>query len=118
MAALSEPLKSLSVRWENPNLWTFLAFTLKRCSREIAGNSRGGDVMPDWTGTTAVSGLTVITLILVLSFAIDRIVAASLFLLSFSAAWNRRFPEPTLMESPGELFDAEKRRKLIYFLLA
>ncbi len=74
--------------------------------------------MPDWTGTTAVSGLTVITLILVLSFAIDRIVAASLFLLSFSAAWNRRFPEPTLMESPGELFDAEKRRKLIYFLLA
>jgi len=74
--------------------------------------------MPDWTNPTAVSGLTVITLILVLSFAIDRIVAAALFLLSFSAAWNRRFPEPTLLESPGERFEAEKRRKLIYFLLA
>lgn len=74
--------------------------------------------MPDWTSPTAVSGLTVITLILVLSFAIDRIVAASLFLLSFSGGWNRRFPEPTLLESPRERFNAEKRQKLIYFFFA
>ena len=74
--------------------------------------------MQDWTGPTAVSGLTVITLILVLSFAIDRIVAASMFLLSFSAGWNRRFPEPALLESPRERLNAEKRLKLIYFLFA
>src|SRR5260370_13825961 len=74
--------------------------------------------MPDWTSPTAVSGLTVITLILVLSFAIDRIVAASLFLFSFNDRWNRRFPEPTLLETATERFNAEKRRKLIYFLFA
>jgi hypothetical protein len=71
--------------------------------------------MSDWTGST---GLTVITLILVLSFAIDRVVAGLMFLLSFSNAWSRKYPEPTLLESSLDRFNAERRRKLVYFVFA
>jgi hypothetical protein len=49
---------------------------------------------------------------------IDRIATASLFLLSFSAAWTRRFPDPLILEQPEEKRSAEKKQKLIYFVLA
>ena len=71
--------------------------------------------MSDWT---TVSGITVLTLVVVLSFAIDRVVAATMFLLSFSGAWGRKFPEPTLIKSRAERFHAERSRKLIYFAFA
>lgn len=69
-------------------------------------------------GSTATSGLTVITLIVVLAFAIDRITAGILFLLSFNTSWNKKFPEPILQETVSSRLAADKRQKLIYFILA
>ena len=65
-----------------------------------------------------MNGLTAVTMILILSFAIDRLVTASLFLLSFNKTWTRRFPDPALLDDAALRARAEKRRKLIYFSFA
>jgi hypothetical protein len=62
--------------------------------------------------------VNVLVLILVASFAIDRIVTGILFLLSFSSAWTRRFPEAALLDEGAARKQAEKKQKLIYFVLA
>jgi hypothetical protein len=69
-------------------------------------------------GSTPTSGLTVITVLVVLAFAIDRITAGILFLLSFDTLWNKKFPEPILQETVAGRLAAEKRQKLIYFVYA
>ena len=65
-----------------------------------------------------LDGVTAIALVVIASFAIDRIVTGSLFLLSYSKAWARRFPEPASLEDEHARTQAEKRQKLIYFALA
>jgi hypothetical protein len=62
--------------------------------------------------------INVLVLILVASFAIDRIVSGALFLLSFSKAWARRFPDAALLSESVERTYAEKKQKLMYFALA
>jgi len=62
--------------------------------------------------------VNVLVLILVGSFAIDRIVAGLLFLLSFNKAWNRRFPEPLSVQDGPKRIHAEKKQKLVYVSLA
>ncbi len=62
--------------------------------------------------------VSLLGMILLAAFVIDRIVAGLLFLVSFSSAWNKRFPVPVAIESPAVRRDVEKRQKLIYFLLA
>jgi hypothetical protein len=61
---------------------------------------------------------TVIALIVILSFAIDRIVTGLLFLLSFNKSWCARLPEPATVEPGPARVAAAKKYKLIYSLLA
>src|ERR1700686_722992 len=65
-----------------------------------------------------IDAVTTLAWIALLSFGIDRIVTGILFLLSFASAWNRRFPEPALIDDSPSRFQAEKKRKLIYFAFA
>jgi hypothetical protein len=65
-----------------------------------------------------IGGISTLVLILILSFAIDRVVKAVLFLLSFGGLWTKRFPDPLLLEDPTERAKAEKQQKLIYYLFA
>ena len=61
-----------------------------------------------------LDGVTAIALILIASFAIDRIVTAALFLLSFVIPWL----DPGSIESPGARVRAEKLYKLVYVTIA
>ena len=65
-----------------------------------------------------LDGVTVIAILLVASFAIDRIVTGVLFLLSFSNRWSRRFPNPDLITDPAARLKAQNTQKLLYFCLA
>ena len=65
-----------------------------------------------------LDGITVIAILLVASFAIDRIVTGALFLLSFSDRWTRRFPDPDAVIDPAERVRARNRQKLLYFCFA
>jgi len=64
------------------------------------------------------NGISPITLIVVGSFAIDRIVSGLLFLLSMPKAWQQIFPDPDLIQDPAQRALAAKKRKLAYFFLA
>lgn len=56
-----------------------------------------------------------IAMIVVASFVIDRIAAATFFLLSFSSAWDRWFPDPRFITEERAKAAAERRLKLIYY---
>jgi hypothetical protein len=61
-----------------------------------------------------IDGISAIAVILIGSFAIDRIVTGLMFLLAFSHLWTQRFPDPaTSVEKDRP--DAERRNKLAYF---
>ena len=62
--------------------------------------------------------VNVILMLVLASFVIDRIVAAVLFLLSFSPSWATRFPDPVSVEGPEAKRAAYKSHKLIYVVLA
>lgn len=62
--------------------------------------------------------INVLVLILITSFAIDRVVTGTLFSLSFSKTWARRFPDAALLSEGEERMRAEKKQKLIYFVMA
>lgn len=62
--------------------------------------------------------VSLLLMIVLAAFVIDRIVAGVLFLISFSPAWNKRFPDPVTIESPDVRREVEKKQKLIYFALA
>jgi hypothetical protein len=65
-----------------------------------------------------IDGVSAVAVILILSYAINRIATGLLFLLSFVKPWARFLPEPDLQPA-GELrIKAEKKRKLVYFALA
>lgn len=69
-------------------------------------------------GTTMqIDGISAIAVILIASFAIDRIVTGLLFLLSFFRPWAQRFPEPATRDGE-ERFGAERKHKLAYFVFA
>ncbi|HLG14015.1 MAG TPA: hypothetical protein VJH03_05715 [Blastocatellia bacterium] len=61
-----------------------------------------------------IDGVTALALVVIASFAIDRIVTAILFLGSFAGI----VPDPDLRESGPERVRAAKAYKLIYFILA
>jgi hypothetical protein len=63
-------------------------------------------------------GVNAIALVLVASFAIDRIVNFLLFALSYNGRWDRRFPEPASVKGSAAQMAAEKKRKAVYFALA
>ena len=62
--------------------------------------------------------VNVILMIVLAAFVIDRLVAALLFLLSFSPSWVKRFPDPLSVDGPAAKRAAYKSQKLIYVILA
>jgi len=67
---------------------------------------------------TTIGGISTLVLILVLSLAIERVIRAFLFILSFLSFWVRWFPEPYTLKDPVRRLHAERKQKLIYFVLA
>ncbi len=65
-----------------------------------------------------LDGVTVLAVILIASFAIDRIVTGLLVALSFIPAWRKRFPEASTVSDPEEKVVAENKQKTVYFVLA
>ncbi len=73
-------------------------------------------VNPD-TATARIDGFSALALVVVVAFAIDRLVRGLLFALSYLPLWARRFPDPALDGGP-ESAPAERNRRLIYFAFA
>ena len=65
-----------------------------------------------------IDGISAIAVILIASFAIDRIVTGLLFLLPFLKQWERAFPDPVTVNDTLERVRAERKQKLVYFILA
>jgi hypothetical protein len=63
------------------------------------------------------SGSTVVAMVLVGAFAIDRIVTILLFLLELFPGWRRGHPDPQTLQG-GQRIDAERAAKVRYFALA
>ncbi len=64
-----------------------------------------------------IDGISAIAVILIASFAIDRVVTGLLFLLSFVKSWRQYFPDPTAQEGE-ERAASERKLKLAYFVFA
>lgn len=63
-------------------------------------------------------GVNVIAVLVIASFAIDRTVAALLFVLSFFGSGTQAFSDGTFISDPALAAAAARKRKLWYFLLA
>lgn len=86
-------------------------------------------VVPGGPQNLTIDGISAIAVILIASFAIDRIVTGFLFLLSFNKRWARVISEPVRATKKDEADSdagetaasrtlAEKRYKLVYYTLA
>jgi hypothetical protein len=62
--------------------------------------------------------VSTVAMLAVLAFSVDRIVTGLMFLLSFNKSWSRRFPEPSLLNAGVDRFNAERKQKLTYFIMA
>src|SRR5262249_48786839 len=65
-----------------------------------------------------LDGVSAIALVLIAAFAIDRVVNGLLFLLGFNKKWTRWCPDPKLIDETAPRIAAERRQKLVYFILA
>jgi hypothetical protein len=65
-----------------------------------------------------IDGVSAIAIIMISSFAIERIVTGLLFLLSFFKPWTRAFPNPMIVSEIAERSSAEKKQRLIFFVFA
>jgi hypothetical protein len=59
---------------------------------------------------------TVAALVAIASFAIDRIAAATFFLLSFAEGWRESFPDPATLPDGALRTDAARKLKLVYYI--
>jgi hypothetical protein len=66
----------------------------------------------------ALDGVSAIALVLIASFAIDRVVNGLMFLLGFNKKWAQWCPDPKLIDEAAPRIAAERRQKLVYFILA
>ena len=65
-----------------------------------------------------MGGVSVIAFVVLLSFAIDRVVAGILFVFSWSSQWRHLCPDPAEIEDPHEKAAAVRAQKTAYFILA
>src|ERR1051325_2480884 len=65
-----------------------------------------------------MGGVSVIAFVVLLSFAIDRVVAGILFVFSWSSQWRHLVPDPAELEEPQEKAAALRAQKTAYFVLA
>ena len=59
-----------------------------------------------------IDGVSAIAVILIASFAVDRIVKGVTFGLSFVRPWVRWFPDPNAVDEPAERAIAARNQKL------
>ncbi len=62
-----------------------------------------------------IDGVSLLVLILLASFAVDRVVRAVLFLLGFLPVWRRLAPDP---DDPTTTYQAAQRHRLVYALMS
>lgn len=65
-----------------------------------------------------MEGVSVVAFVLLLSFAIDRVVTGILFVLSWFEWWRHLCPDPAEVTEPREVAAAERAQKTAYFALA
>ena len=65
-----------------------------------------------------MGGPTVIAFVVLVSFAVDRIVAGILFGLSWWPRWRALVPDPAEIEDPRDRASAQRAEKTAYFALA
>jgi hypothetical protein len=65
-----------------------------------------------------LGGISVIAFVLLLSFAIDRVVNGLLFALSYSKHWRRICPDPIRVPEGTERALAERAQKVAFFCFA
>lgn len=65
-----------------------------------------------------MGGVSVIAFVVLLSFAIDRVVAGILFVFSWSSQWRRLCPDPAEVDDPHEKAAAVRAQKTAYFIIA
>ena len=61
-----------------------------------------------------LDGVSAIALVLIASFAIDRLVTGVMFVITFAGL----LPDPAMQESASARISADRKYKLIYYLLA
>jgi len=64
-----------------------------------------------------IDGVSAIAVVLIASFAVDRIATAILFLLAYAKGWRRRFPDPALQAEGEPREKAASNLKLAYFCI-
>ncbi len=62
--------------------------------------------------------LSVTAMLVLAAFVVERVTAGVLFLFSFSATWKQHFPNPAAIADERQSFDATRKNKLAYFVLA
>jgi hypothetical protein len=65
-----------------------------------------------------MGGVSVIAFVVLLSFAIDRVVTGILFVLSWSGQWRNLCPDPAELEDAHEKVAAVRAEKTAYFVIA
>ena len=65
-----------------------------------------------------MGGVSVIAFVVLLSFAIDRVVAGILFVFSWSSQWRHLCPDPAEVVDPQEKAAAVRAQKTAYFIIA
>lgn len=63
-------------------------------------------------------GINAVVVLLIASFAIDRVVLSLMFMLSWIKWWEGKFPDPRVFDDKTGQITAERKQKLLYFLLA
>ena len=64
-----------------------------------------------------VNATSVLILIMILSFAADRLARGALIGLSMSAVWSRRFPDPDPIEDKAAKAAAIRKRQIAYTVM-
>ena len=64
-----------------------------------------------------IDGVSAVAVVLIASFAVDRLVTAILFLLSYHQGWKRKFPDPAQQPEGEPREKAARNRKLAYFCI-
>lgn len=65
-----------------------------------------------------MNALSVTAMLVLAAFVVERVTAGVLFLLSFSETWKQHFPNPAAIANEKQSFDATRKNKLAYFVVA
>jgi hypothetical protein len=81
-------------------------------------NFRFPEVFEKGESMQRIDGISAVAVVLIASFAVDRIVTGILFLFSFSKWWRSHFPDPALQPEGEARERAARKSKLVFFFFA